>query len=197
MNSGDFKNWAIPQASHPLGPDPGRRRAHSGPTGRRDSRRCCEQGAAARRLLDLSRELLHGASRAFQRLAERSRAASVSSRPGGVTAAARITPKWRSPPAASVDSNIACCTTATGRTTSIFQRFQRYTTYQAAKWHRERRRVSLAKMFLNLPFRFLACLHHSIRISGRPGRTPDLCHDRFVFVHETSPLVAVAVRPNA
>ena len=37
----------------------------------------------------------------------------------------------------------------------FFQRFQRYTTYQAAKWHREQRRVSLAKMFLNFPFRFL------------------------------------------
>ncbi len=37
----------------------------------------------------------------------------------------------------------------------FFQRFQRYTTYQAQKWHREGRPVSAVKMFLNLPGRFL------------------------------------------
>ncbi len=37
----------------------------------------------------------------------------------------------------------------------FFQRFQRYTTYQAQKWHQEGRPVSSGKMFLNLPFRFL------------------------------------------
>ena len=36
-----------------------------------------------------------------------------------------------------------------------FHKFQRYTTYQAEKWNREGRRFSLAKMFLNMPFRFL------------------------------------------
>ncbi len=37
----------------------------------------------------------------------------------------------------------------------FLQRFQRYTTYQAQKWHREGRRVRLMKLFFNLPFRFL------------------------------------------
>jgi glycosyltransferase involved in cell wall biosynthesis len=37
----------------------------------------------------------------------------------------------------------------------FFARFQRYTTYQAQKWNRENRRVRTVKMFLNLPFRFL------------------------------------------
>ncbi len=36
----------------------------------------------------------------------------------------------------------------------FFQRFQRYTTYQAEKWHQEGRRVRLSKLVLNLPFRF-------------------------------------------
>ncbi len=36
-----------------------------------------------------------------------------------------------------------------------FARFQRYTTYQAAKWHGEGRSLSRYKMFFNFPFRFL------------------------------------------
>ncbi len=36
-----------------------------------------------------------------------------------------------------------------------FNKFQRYTTYQAEKWEREGRRFSMAKMFFNMPMRFL------------------------------------------
>jgi hypothetical protein len=36
-----------------------------------------------------------------------------------------------------------------------FRRLQRYSTYQAQKWHEQGRQVSLLKLFFNLPFRFL------------------------------------------
>jgi hypothetical protein len=36
-----------------------------------------------------------------------------------------------------------------------FQRLQRYTSYQAQKWHREGRRASAFKLVLNMPLRFL------------------------------------------
>ncbi len=36
-----------------------------------------------------------------------------------------------------------------------FQRMRRYSTYQATKWQEQGRRVSLPKLFLNLPLRFL------------------------------------------
>ncbi|MBM4089496.1 MAG: glycosyltransferase family 2 protein [Planctomycetes bacterium] len=36
-----------------------------------------------------------------------------------------------------------------------FGRFQRYTTYQAQKWHREGRRLRRSSMFFHLPLRFL------------------------------------------
>lgn len=49
----------------------------------------------------------------------------------------------------------------------FFSRFQRYTTYQAEKWHAEGRRLSRLKLLLTMPARFL--LSYTIRLGFLDG----------------------------
>jgi glycosyltransferase involved in cell wall biosynthesis len=154
INSGDFKNWAIPQAAHDW---------------------VLILDADERIPDDLAREIRAACWRVNRIATVTGFAArttswdteSVSAVGGAIaccvsfdaisacTSATPITRKSRSRRGASVRSADGCCITATGRTTTTCSVCSAIPAIRLEKWHREGRRASVVKLLFNMPLRFL------------------------------------------
>ena len=159
---------------------------------RRDSH-IAGAGAGTGWLLDSPREFLHGAPRPLQRLGQRPGVAAVSAR-------LRRVPRRhgsrrsqdRDRPRGWLQQRMLHY--SYWSYDEYFQRLQRYTSYQAQKWHREGRCASVVQAGVQHAAAVPACLHLPTGISRWPGRVPGLRADGILFIHEASAAVAIAAR---
>ena len=195
INSGNFKNWAIPQAAHRLGADRRRRRTRHRPLAE-------EIGAL---LDDVPRRDGYHIYRANYFLGHRVRhggwgrtkSCDCSAATWAAMSAKAITPKSTSHRAASDGCGQDWSTSPIGPTTSISKNCSDTPCKAPRPNTPPGKRASFAQMLLSPAAAIFALLHRAAGFSRRTGRLADQRADRNVVVRQTNAVMGTGARAAA
>ena len=197
INSGNFKNWAIPQATHDwvLIVDSDERVT---PELAEEINALLAAGPRHDGYHDLSGQLLPGPSHSPRGWGARQGAAAVPPRPGTLRGRKRSRRGRTSPPAASAASSIGSNTSPTGATTSTFTSCSA-TRVQGAQNKLRGRHAgpTSGDMLLAPPLRFLHCYIFRLGfLDGLAGLQISMLTG-YVVVRQADPAVGAGTRPAA